>query len=61
MLDRERSRDGVWCIQGFLVGESLEITRLLGGRKYLLEEAEDEGKIWSCGGQEEGVSLSDIG
>ena len=30
-------------------------------RLYLLEDAEDGGKVWSREGQEEEVSLSDIG
>ena len=44
-----------------LLAEKSIIDKSRSGRLYLLEDAEDGGKVWSRGGLEEEVSVSDIG
>ena len=48
-------------IKSRLVAEKSMFDESRSERLYLLEDAEDGGKVWSRGGQEEEVSLSDIG
>ena len=56
-----RSRDSVCLFQSRLLAEKRSIDESRSERLYLLEDAEDGGKVWSREGQEEEVSLSDIG
>ena len=56
-----RSRDSVCLFKSRLLAEKSIIDESRSERLYLLEDAEDGGKVWSRGGQEEEVSLSDIG
>ena len=49
------------CFQSRLFGGEVDRLTRADRREYLLEDAEDGGKVWSREGQEEEVSLSDIG